>query len=282
VFRRKREGSVICSSCGVLVGVNDDRCYNCGRRNPGLWGFAPALRAWGADLGFTPFAIGTCVLIYALTLLASRGSVNMQAGFGFLSPSLYSLIAFGASGNVPVFIAGRWWTVLSASWLHAGLLHIFFNMWVLKQMGPITADLYGPSRTVIIYVISGVCGFTLSTLLGQYAAIPLLSHPGVTVGASAPIAGMIGAIFHYGKRGGSAMARSYAQQYIIAMVAYAFFFGGIDNAAHLGGFAGGYYAAVYLDPLKPERTDHAVMALVCLVVSLGSVVVSVITGLQYL
>ena len=267
----------------MLVGVNDDRCYNCGRRNPGLWGFAPALRAWGADLGFTPFAIGTCVLIYALTLVASRGSVNMQAGFGFLSPSLYSLIAFGASGNVPVFVAGRWWTVLSASWLHAGLLHIFFNMWVLKQMGPITADLYGPARTVVIYVIGGVCGFALSTLLGYYAPwLPLLGRGGITVGASAPIAGMIGAIFHYGNRGGSSMARSYAQQYIIAMVAYAFFFQGIDNAAHLGGFAGGYYAAVYLDPLKPERTDHAVMALVCLVASLGSVVVSVITGLQYL
>ena len=45
VFKRKTEGSVLCTSCGVLVGVNDPTCYNCGRRNPGLWGFGPALRA---------------------------------------------------------------------------------------------------------------------------------------------------------------------------------------------------------------------------------------------
>ena len=41
----------LCTSCGVLVGVNDDTCYNCGRRNPGLWGFAPALRSLGERPG---------------------------------------------------------------------------------------------------------------------------------------------------------------------------------------------------------------------------------------
>src|SRR4029453_2382144 len=55
MLRRQRSGSVICSSCGVLVGINDDRCYNCGRRNPGMWGYAPILRSLGADLGFVPF-----------------------------------------------------------------------------------------------------------------------------------------------------------------------------------------------------------------------------------
>ena len=45
MFKRKTEGSVLCTSCGVLVGVNDPTCYNCGRRNPGLWGFGPALRS---------------------------------------------------------------------------------------------------------------------------------------------------------------------------------------------------------------------------------------------
>lgn len=53
-LKRKTEGSVICASCGVLVGVNDDRCYNCGRRNPGLWGYGPALRSLGQDFGFVP------------------------------------------------------------------------------------------------------------------------------------------------------------------------------------------------------------------------------------
>ena len=57
-MKRKTEGSVLCTSCGVLVGVNDDRCYNCGRRNPGLWGYAQVLRSLGQDLGFVPLVMG--------------------------------------------------------------------------------------------------------------------------------------------------------------------------------------------------------------------------------
>jgi hypothetical protein len=52
MFKRQRTGSVVCASCGSLVGVNDEQCYTCGRRNPGLWGFGPALRRLGADYGF--------------------------------------------------------------------------------------------------------------------------------------------------------------------------------------------------------------------------------------
>src|SRR3954447_4050739 len=109
VFRRKREGSVICTSCGVLVGVNDERCYNCGRRNPGLWGFAPALRALGQDLGFVPFVTGTCVILWGLTLVASRGNIGGGGMFSFLSPSPLAMFLFGASGAAPVFEDGRWW-----------------------------------------------------------------------------------------------------------------------------------------------------------------------------
>src|SRR5437899_9613360 len=42
----------VCPSCGNLVGVNDERCFTCGRWNPGLWGFAPLLKRLGRDLGF--------------------------------------------------------------------------------------------------------------------------------------------------------------------------------------------------------------------------------------
>src|SRR3954468_589175 len=112
VFRRKREGSVLCTSCGVLVGVNDERCYNCGRRNPGLWGFAPALRSLGGDLGFVPFVIGTCIVLYVLTLVFSRGNIGGGGLFSFLGPSNVAIIVFGASGAFPVFSLGRWWTVL--------------------------------------------------------------------------------------------------------------------------------------------------------------------------
>jgi rhomboid protease GluP len=267
----------------VLVGVNDDRCYNCGRRNPGLWGFAPALRALGRDLGFVPFVIGACIVLYTLMLVASRGNIGMRGALNLMSPSTPALFLFGASGAVPVFGLGRWWTVLSAGWLHAGVLHILFNMMAVRQLAPATAELYGPARMVIIYTVAGIAGFLLSSVAGAFLpALPFLSGGQFTVGASASIAGLIGALLHYGRRGGSGLARSYASTYIVMLIVYGLLLQGIDNYAHAGGFGGGYLAAMLLDPLKPERIDHIVIALVCLGLSMLAIVVSVITALPLL
>ena len=134
--------------------------------NPGLWGFAPALRALGADLGFVPFVIGTCSVIYVLTLLASRGDINMSGMFGFLGLLGPSLFLFGATGPGIVVDFGRWWTIVSASWLHGSALHIVFNMLSVRQLAPAVADMYGPGRMVIIYTAGGVAGFALSVVGG--------------------------------------------------------------------------------------------------------------------
>jgi rhomboid protease GluP len=278
VLRRQTSGSVICTSCGVLVGVNDDRCYNCGRRNPGLWGYAPLLRALGHDMGFVPFVIGTCVVLYVLTLLASGGNIGGSGLFSFMSPSLESVFRFGASGGVPVFRFRRWWTVLSAGWLHGSALHILFNMMALRQLGPAVANLYGPGRTVIIYTAASVVGFALSSFAVFFPPILFLRGSTFTLGASAAIAGLIGAILYYGHRSGSSIARSYATSYALMLVFMGFLMAGIDNYAHAGGFGGGYLAARLLDPLKPERIDHIVIAIGCLAASMLAIVASVVTG----
>src|SRR5215203_5536585 len=105
MFKRQTEGSVICTSCGVLVGVNDDRCYNCGRRNPGLWGYGPALRRLGQDLGFVPLVMGATITLYVLSLLLSRSGLQVM-----LAPNTQILFLLGASGAIPVLGFGRWWT----------------------------------------------------------------------------------------------------------------------------------------------------------------------------
>jgi rhomboid protease GluP len=281
MLRRQRTGSVICTSCGVLVGVNDDKCYNCGRRNPGLWGYAPMLRSLGSDLGFVPFVVGTCAIVYVLTIIASRGVIGQGSILSFLGPSTRALFLFGASGALPVFVAGRWWTVLSAAWLHAGLLHILFNMIAVRQLGPPTAEFYGPARTIIIYTCSAIAGFALSSIAGAYIP-PLLFFRGsqLTVGASAPISGLIGALMYYGRRTGSHIVRTEATRYVLMLAVYGFLMPGIDNYAHAGGFGGGYLAARLLDPLKPERGDHVILALFCLAASILSIVVSVIQGVR--
>jgi len=277
VFKRQRSGSVLCTSCGVLVGVNDETCYNCGRRNPALWGFAPALRALGADLGFVPFVIGTCIIVYGLTLVFSGGIVGMQ-GLALLAPRQGALIVFGASGAEPVFGLHRWWTVLSAGWLHAGLLHIFMNMLAFRQLAPGVIDMFGPGRTMVIYVAGSAFGFTLSSIAGVpgFPALPFLHGSQLTVGASASIAALIGAILAYGHRTGSTTARSYASTYITMLVLYGFIFPGIDNYAHGGGLGGGYLVARLLDPMKPERGDHLMLGIACMALSIVSIVVSVL------
>lgn len=285
MFQRQRSGAVVCPSCGSLVGVNDEQCLTCGRRNPGLWGFAPVLRRLGNDFGFVPLVMGGSAVLYLLTLALSWPDVGGRGVFSVLSPSAQSLFLLGASGSVPVFQFDRWWTVLTAGWLHGGALHILFNMLWVRQLGPAVAHLYGAARLVIIYTIAGVVGFALSSFAGQYfgfVPIPQLRGASITVGASAPIFGLLGALVYYGRRTGSSVVHSQALGYALTLGIFGFIMPGVDNYAHLGGFAGGYYAAQYLDPLRPERTDHMIVALGCLAATAVAVFASVVDGLRLL
>lgn len=278
MFKRQREGSLICTSCGVLVGVNDPTCYNCGRRNPGLWGFAPALRRLGTDLGFVPIVTGGTVILYALSLILSRDGMQVM-----LSPSSQILYLLGASGAMPVIAEHRWWTLFTAGWLHAGVLHILFNVLWIRQLAPEIANLYGAGRMILIYTFASVIGFGLSTAM-FVAPIHLPFFPGayLTVGASAPIFGLLGALVHYGRRTGSSHVGQAGLQYALIMGVMGFIMPGVDNSAHLGGFIGGYAASLVLDPLKPERIDHLAMAVGALAITFIAIVWSVITALPQL
>src|SRR6059058_5230247 len=275
---RQKWGSVVCPACRNLVGVNDEKCFTCGRWNPGLWGFAPLLSRLGRDLGFTQFVMSSCIILYLLTLAFDVQGVS-TGGFNFLAPSGRSLFVFGASGVIPVFRYGRWWTFLSAGWLHAGALHILFNMMWIRQLAPATSEMYGASRMVIIYTIAGIAGFAASTLSGAF--LPFLGGAGFTVGASAPIFGLLGALVLYGRRTGSSIVGDQAKSWAITLFIFGFIFRGTDNWAHLGGFAGGYAAAKLLDPLQRERLDHMIAALVCLAVTGIAVAFSIVDGLRF-
>ena len=282
MFKRQKTGSVVCASCGSLVGVNDEQCYSCGRRNPGLWGFSPLLRRLGNDFGFVTLVVYGCTVLYGLTLLVTvllGGNILGGGLFGMLGPDDGVVRAFGASGALPVFGYGMWWTVLSAGWLHASALHILFNMMWVRQLGPAVADIYGAARMVIIYTIAGIVGFLLSSLAGYFLwwmPIPFLRGAGLTLGASAPIFGLLGALVHYGRRGGSSLVGGQALQYAIVLFVFGLIMSGVDNYAHAGGFVGGYAASMWLDPLKRERMDHFVGAAACLVATALAIVASLL------
>jgi membrane associated rhomboid family serine protease len=274
MFQRRTSGSVVCPSCGSLVGVRDDRCYSCGRANPGLWGFAPLLRQLGRDLGFVPLVIGASSVLYVLTLLASGPNLRIAAGgINFLVPSQHALLLFGMTGALPVFYQGAWWTLLSASWLHGSALHILFNMMWVRDLGPTMADVIGPSRTVIIYTVSGVCGFVLSSVAGLFVTgVPF------TIGASASVFGLLGALVHYGRKSGSTLIRGQAMNYAVILFVMGFLMSNVDNFAHAGGFAGGYLASAFFNPLTRERGDHLLMAVLCLAATFLAVAASLLVN----
>jgi rhomboid protease GluP len=115
---------------------------------------------------------------------------------------------------------------------------------------------------VIIYTVGGVTGFALSSFAGAFLpAIPFLHGAGFTVGASAPVFGLIGALYHYG-RTSSSLAKQMAQSIIIQAVLFGVVMGnaGIDNFAHLGGLASGFgLGKIMMDrpPVSPEEQKRA-------------------------
>lgn len=174
---------------------------------------------------------------FLLSLFLNPSSLGFTASpLGLLAPSEGSLFLLGATGAIPVMQYGRWWTLVSASFLHGGILHIFFNMAALWQLGPFVMREFGASRFVLIYLLAGIAGFYLSVLAG----IPL------TIGASASVCGLIGAILYYGKsRGGFYGEAIYRQAmgWVLGLVLFGLLLPGINNWAHGGGVLAGILLA---------------------------------------
>jgi rhomboid protease GluP len=229
---RKTRGAILCPSCGRLTNAEARVCLVCGRRNPGMWGFAQPLRAVFSRRRFTDVVTVACIAAYLLSLLVDPTSAFRPRGFldGF-APSNQALLALGATGAWPMGM-GRWWTLLTAIYLHGGILHILFNILWIRQLGPAVEELYGPARTAVVFTISGVAGFVVSNAVG----IPL------TVGASGSIFGLLGAIVAYGRRRGGTFGAQVLRQYgvwALVLFAFGFFMPGVNNYAHGGGFIGG-------------------------------------------
>ncbi len=134
-----------------------------------------------------------------------------------MSPSTDALFLFGASGQIPVFELGRWWTLLSAGWLHGGILHLLFNMSAVRSFAPATAELYGAGTDghhlyhLVDHRISSSAASSMNSSLwiplGRLLGILGLGGAHLTLGASAPIFGLLGALLYYGNRTGSRAIR---------------------------------------------------------------------------
>lgn len=244
---RKTTGSILCPSCGRLTHASAPVCLICGRRNPGMWGFAGPLRQVFRSWNFTNAVTLVCVVLYVATLVLDPASALRPRGiFDVFAPSNRALWAFGAAGAIP-WQAGHWWTVLTAIYLHGGILHILFNLLWIRQLGPEVENYYGPARLVVIFTVAGVAGFVVSNEFG----VPF------TVGASGSIFGLLGALVAYGRRRGGAFGRLHLQQYgqwALVLFIAGFFMSGVNNFAHAGGFIGGFVSGLVLS-LAERRAE---------------------------
>jgi len=240
-MEKQEKKSMLCPNCRKLISSDEPVCPYCGIKNPGSW--------WKSSLGSSLLSnpaeavniiIGVNVVFFILSLLINPSHIGISGNpLAFLSPSDNSLFLLGATGAIPIKLFHRWWTLGSASFLHGGILHIAFNMLALRQLGPFVIFEYGLNRFVIIYILSGVAGFALSYAAG----VPF------TIGASASICGLIGAVLYYGKSRGGIYGQAIYKQamgWIFGLVVMGLLFPGINNWGHGGGIAAGVLLGLLL------------------------------------
>ena len=225
---------MICPECGKLIGVGEAKCPFCGAWRPGLYGWTPVLqRLFGLKLDLIGVIVTSCVFLYVASLVLQPEAILRMSGlFSILSPGQRALYQLGMTGGV-AWREGWWWTLLTAIYLHGGILHIFFNVMWIRNLGPDVTDVYGPARAFVIFSVAGAVGFLLSN--------SVTGSP--SIGASGSIFGLLSALIVYGrKRGGTAMTMQ-LWQWAAVMFAMGFFMSGVNNWAHAGGFAGGWVTA---------------------------------------
>lgn len=176
--------------------------------------------------------------------------ISALFGLAFKGGAFYSLLFLGAE-NSELILSGQVWRMVTSSFLHANLIHIAVNMYVLFQLGRYVDRFFGGKKLLIVYVLTAISASALSVA----ANISGLQVAGISVGASGAVFGLLGFVFvsswkseknpfHVG------LPLDYRQliPYIILNLAFGILIPGINLAAHIGGFIGGCLLALVLRP----------------------------------
>jgi len=189
--------------------------------------------------------LAICCVMYALSfVITMKLSGGQGAGGGLMGlGGIATQVNYRLGASLPLaYDITQPWRFVTAIFLHGGLLHIGFNMWVLMDIGPMVEELYGSARYLFLYVATGVAGYLLSSSVGH-----------LSVGASGSLLGLVGVLLAAttGRKNMAAQAlRSALIRWLIYIAVLGFIFSGTDNYAHFGGVASGYV----LGRLMPDRT----------------------------
>jgi len=172
------------------------------------------------------------------------------SGVSPLSPTVGDLYTWGADFG-PAVAAGEWWRLLTSAFVHVGLVHIAFNMYVLWVAGVFVERVYGNAEFLLLYLLAALSGSLVSTLWSPTV---------VTAGASGAIFGLFGAILAFSMGRGHALPpvvaarlRKGALTFVLLNVVLGLAIAAISNSAHLGGLAGGFAAGWLLVPGDAAR-----------------------------
>src|SRR5271169_1423866 len=228
----------LCPACGTLVGSTATKCHQCGANM--TFSFAAASRSHGRWMPQTSpvtyVMLAICCVMYALSfVITMKFSGGESAGGGLMNlGGIATQVNYRLGASLPLaYNISQPWRLVTAIFLHGGLLHIGFNMWVLMDIGPMVEELYGSARYFFLYIATGAVGYVASSTIG--------GHP--SVGASGALLGLIGALLAAttGRKNPAAQAlRSALIRWVIYIGVLGFIMSGTDNYAHGGGLASGY------------------------------------------
>src|SRR4051794_38936778 len=245
-----RETGVSCSSCGrpicpdcmtpTPVGM---RCPECARQRTKV----RTARTLTGDPTLTYIIIGICVAVQLGQSLSGAGAVSGGLGGSeiFRQGALFG----------PAVAAGDYWRLVTSGFLHAGLLHLFFNMYLLYILGTMLEPAIGRVRFGLIYFVSLLCGSF---------GVLLVSPNSFAVGASGAVFGLMGAGVVILRNRGIDPRQSGLPVLIGLNLLFTFLVPGISIGAHIGGLIGGALAAVLLfdvpDRVRIPRIGAEVLA----------------------
>ncbi len=214
------------------------------------------------------FLVTANIVLYITSLLIAPGAVNYNLDpMVFLSPGTGVLFKLGASGTLPVFAEDRWWTLITANYLHGGLLHLVFNVFALRAVGKINIEIYAPSRLFLIYFLGGIFSMAVSSLAG----IPL------TLGASGAICALIGSMSYdqwRASKGNLKMRIASIGTWVALIVITGLVLPNVNNWAHAVGFVSGFFLGFLFWPKTPpgESTALRVAATGAMLLTTGTLI----------
>jgi membrane associated rhomboid family serine protease len=185
------------------------------------------VRTMSSDPQLTYAIIAINVVIFVAQIATGAGGFDATAGRVFRDGALFG----------PSVAAGDWWRIVCSGFLHAGLLHIAFNMYFVYILGSMLEPAIGKLRFGVLYIVS---------LLGGSLGALLLSFNEVTVGASGAAFGLLAAGIIFMRSRGINPMESGLVMLLVLNLGITFLLPGISVGGHVGGLITGGVAAFLL------------------------------------